>query len=235
MSQLIKQFFSKSVTLKCFGVILFLCLITDFSCTPSPCRYENPNQAKFNQLVLSSALRDSLQDNTITIGMPYFVVQDIFKNCGREIGIQVASVGSKKECLEREGLYSNYQDQGIEIYLDQYHTAQGTLYVWYGDPSFYRSLVASGDSIYLFKPDKIVAAKILYLLKPTKLKIDKKLEADALQYVEIHHDEPNGKITYWYHVTVSDSVVKFEAQKKSEYPIFSLELENNPIKSFHWK
>ena len=218
----------------CVGVIL-LFLALNLSCAPSTCLYENPDKARFNHLVLSSALQDSLQHNVITIGMPYFVVQQVFQNCSEDTAIPVASIGSRQKLVERQGLYSRSHDPDIEIYLAEYRTAKGMLRVWYRDPDFYRLKSVSGDRILLFGLDQIDTAVILSLAGPLKLRISKNLKEATIPYAEILHKNPVGKRTSWYHLTVSDSTVILGDQVRSEYPIFRLELNDNSITSFRWK
>lgn len=215
-----------------------LCLLSlvDISCANRPVSYSTPDIGQFKKSVYSQTLIDSIQHNVLTVGMPYFVVREIFMNCDGDTVIPVASIGSRQKLDEHEGLFSHFHDEGIEVYLDRYKTEQGTLLVWYGNPTFYRLNIMAKDTMYVFGENGIDTARVLYLLKPFTLCLEKNTSITSIPYAEIHHREQNGQVSYWYNLSMIDSnVISLNPQKKSQYPIYRLELNNDEITSFRWK
>ena len=214
------------------GVIAFMAN----SCASHYCVRGEPDRARFQKLVLSQRLVDSLQQHVLTEGMPYFVVQDVFRGCDGDTDIPVASIGSRQKLDENEGLFSHFHDPSIEVYLDRYMTERGNLLVWYGNPTFYRSKVMARDTMYVFSQDGIDTTGILSLLKPFTLRLERKPRTNFVSHAEIRHREQNKGISYWYNLSMVDSnVIALNPQKKSEYPICRLELNNEKITSFNWK
>jgi hypothetical protein len=187
-------------------------------------------------LVRSQRLIDSLQQHVLTQGMPYFVVQGVFRGCDGDTDIPVASIGSRQKLDETEGLFSHFHDPNIEVYLARYTTERGNLLVWYGNPTFYRSKVMARDTMYVFGQDGIDTTGILCLLNPFELRLERKLRATSVSHAEIRHRQQNKGISYWYNLSMVDSnVITLNPQKKSEYPIYRLELNNEEIPSFNWR
>jgi hypothetical protein len=206
------------------------------SCVSRHCLYGEPNRNRFQKLVRSPSLIDSLQQHVLTQGMPYFVVQDVFGDCDGDTDIPVASIGSRQKLDETEGLFSHFHDPGIEVYLARYATERGDLLVWYGNPTFYRSKVMTRDTMYVFGQNGIDTTGILCLLNPFTLRLERKWPVNSVSHAEIRHREQNKEISYWYNLSMVDSnVIALNPQKKSEYPIYRLELNNKQITSFNWK
>lgn len=206
------------------------------SCASHYCVRGEPDRVRFQKLVRSQRLIDSLQQHVLTEGMPYFVVQDVFRGCDGDTDIPVASIGSHQKLDETEGLISHYHDASIEVHLDRYTTERGGLLVWYGNPTFYRLNVMARDTMYIFGPDGIDTTAILCLLKPSTLRLERKPRANFVSHAEIRHREQNGMISYWYNLSMLDSnVITLNPQKKSEYPVYRLDLDNEKTTSFNWK
>lgn len=221
---------------KVLSAILFLLPVFTLSCIHRPITYGTPDMERFKKSVYSRSLTDSIEHKALTPGMPYFVSREVFMNCNGDTAIPVASTGSRQKLDEREGLFSHFHDPGIEVYLDRYQTDRGTLCIWYGNPTFYRFNVMAKDTMVAFGQDGTDTARILYLLKSFSLRLEKSTRASAIPYAEIHHREQNGQISFWYNLAMVDSTtIKLNPQKKSEYPIFRLELDNKEITSFTWK
>lgn len=219
----------------CRCVLLSASLFAFAGC-PGSRELAAPDVDYFNRVVASPALRDSLRNNALTAGMPIVVAEQVFRHCKVDTLVAVASVGSRQPLREREGLYSQFHDPNIEVYLNTYQTPKGKLYVWYRDPDFYRLNVMGKDSIYLYWNGQSARARIEYLLKPTLLMLDQPISTNAITTAEIRSREQPGKVTYWYNLSVlAGNAIRLEAQQKDLYPIMHLELENNPVPSFRWR
>lgn len=220
---------------KLIRTILLLSLAFYYLSCTSNCLFKDPDLQKFNSLVSSKSIQDSLKHKIITVGMPYFVIEDVFTDCKRERGIPVASIGSQQELLESEGLGRVYHNPSLKTYLDIYNTSKGVLKIWYGYFTFYSLEVERNDLILFYNKETIDTAKILYLIEPGRLRIDKNLNYDLIQYSEIHHKEQTGKVTFWYDVSIMDSNVVLNPGGMDYYPIYRMELDNKEVKSFHLK
>lgn len=215
-----------------------LCIITVLanSCVSHYCVYGEPDRDRFQNLVRSQELVDSLQQHALTKGMPYFVIRDIFRSCDGDSGIPVASIGSRQKLDETEGLFSHYHDPGIQVYLDRYTTERGKLFVWYANPTFYRSTLMEKDTMCLFGENGIDTARVLSLLDPFLLQLTKKPRNSSISYAEVHSRRQKGVIAFFYNLSMVDSnLITLNPQKKSEYPIYRLELNNDEVPSFRWR
>jgi hypothetical protein len=205
------------------------------SCVSRHCLYGEPDRDRFQKLVRSPRLIDSLQQHVLTQGMPYFVVQNVFRGCDGDTDIPVASIGSRQKLDETEGLFSHFHDPSMGVYLARYATERGDLLVWYGNPTFYQSKVMARDTMYMFEQNGIDTTGILCLLNPFTLRLERKHRANSVSHAEIRHREQNKGTSYWYNLSMVDSnVIALNPQKKSEYPIYRLELNNEEIPSFNW-
>jgi hypothetical protein len=215
-----------------FFILLLLCVIA-FSCTPE-CSYNSPDLEKFKENVKSESLREDIKNNSLSAGMPKYVLDEIFKKCDCETKIPVTSIGSKKQLLETEG-NQVYENPEPKIFLDIYKTQSGKLYIWYGKLDFYGFEVMKNDFIYFYNNEGVDTAKILYLTKPKKLKIDKELIYENVKFAEIHHREKKDSVTYWYNLSISGSDVSIEPQGYDFYPIYRMELNDEKINNFNFK
>jgi hypothetical protein len=215
--------------------ICTVCLLV-ISCVNRYCVYGEPDQDRFQNLVRSQRLVDSLQHHALTKGMPYFVVRDIFRSCDGDTGIPVASIGSRQKLDETEGLYSHYHDPSIEVWLDRYTTERGDLLIWYGNPTFYRSQIMEKDTIYLFGENGCDTARVYFLLDPSLLRLTRQPRGSSFPYAEVHSRRQNGLVNFFYNLSMVDSnLVTINPQKRSEYPVYRLEMNNNEIQSFKWR
>jgi hypothetical protein len=224
--------------------LFFLSVILSLSLTGSSCNYpllDEPDIAKFQNEVGSSALSDSLMDGKLTQGMPYYLVRDIFKNWSDGIKIPVAGIGSKQKLLESEGLGRIYNDPDIKIFMDEYKTEKGKLSIWYQFPDFYRMDISFGDSIKIFTQDTIFSSVVTNLKKSRALSIKDsfpQLADSGNFYAEVHYnDHPWRKVSYWYTISVlSDGQTLLLRDLQYEiYPVEWLELDGEPITSFKWR
>jgi hypothetical protein len=167
--------------------------------------------------------------------MPNYIFVEILKSCSIESGIQVASFGSIQKLLNYGPYGQVIQDPHIKIYLDKYSTPKGTLYVWYGYQDFYSMKTELNDTLILYSNDKIDTALVLYLTTPRELRIDKDLEYTNVNYSEIHHQNPDIIISYYYNMRVQDSVVNLKTSGKDLYPVYHLILDNKVINSFRYR
>ncbi|MBI3365144.1 MAG: hypothetical protein HY033_09580 [Ignavibacteriae bacterium] len=216
------------------AILCFLSLL-GISCVRHPVTFGKPDLQRFRTSVHSQSLLDSIRQNVLAVGMPHFVVREIFLSCDGDTEIPVASIGSRQKLDEHEGLFSHFHDPGIEVYLDRYKTERGTLLVWYGNPTFYRFGVMAKDTLYAYGEQEIDTSRVLWLLKPFSLRLEKRMHTTDIPYAEIHHREQKGQISYWYNLTMIDSTaINLNPQKKNEYPIFRLEFDDKQITSFKW-
>jgi len=226
-----------------FILFPFLLILLQVGCTNYPVLQE-PDAQEFNQTVYSSALRDSLQEGKLTAGMPYFVVTQLFADYSTsmmETKIPVATLGSKQRLQEEEGWNRKYVDPNINVFLDEYETSKGKLYVWYQRPNFYTLDVSQRDTLCVFYEDTIYCSVINYLNKSSVLTIRDSLQQLPTQtsfYAEIHYnDHPWREISYWYDIQILSNAKTFKLGDTNYelYPIELMEFNNEPVSSFKWR
>lgn len=223
-------------------ILLFAVLNVFFGCIRYP-SYNEPDIEKFKKLAARSALTDSLAEGKLSVGMPYYLIEEIFKNwsgSAKDTKIPVASLGSRQRLSESEGWGRLYVDPNIQVFMDEYNTSKGKLYVWYQYPDFYRTDVSQGDTLILFFPDTVISSVVASLKKNRVLYLSSKLSVipSGNLYGEIHYaDNPRRRITYWYSLRVlSDGkTVLLKDLQYEIYPVELFELNGNPINSFKWK
>ncbi len=229
---------------KYFLAVLFLLsfIIIQNGCVRYPSYFE-PDRASFKKAAERSALVDSLQNGKLTPGMPYYIVEEIFKNWPgnlKETKIPVASLGSRQRLIESEGWGRVYVDPNIQIFMDEYDTGQGKLYLWYQYPDFYRTDISQGDTLVVFCGDSTESSVVSFLRKSNVLTVANKLTPDSSGnfYGEIHYnDHPWRKVTYWYSLRLlSDGkTVMIKDLQYNIYPVELLELNGERINSFNWR
>ena len=230
----IKNGFALSVTL------FFLLLI---GCTHYP-TIQEPDFQMFNNTVYSESLRDSLQQGKLAAGMPYFVVSQLFKNWNdgkRELKIPVATLGSKQRLEEEEGWSRKFVDPNVKVFLDEYETSDGKLYVWYQRPDFYSMDVSTRDTLYIFVEDTLFSSVINYLNKSSVLTVRDSLTQIPVStnfYAEVHYnDHPWRQVSNWYKIEILSNGKTFKLGdiNYEMYPIELLEFNKEPISSFKWR
>ena len=231
----------KKVKLVLMVAVSFLFL--QIGCTNYPVLQE-PDSQRFNKVVQSASLRDSLVDGKLTAGMPYFVVSQLFKDYTegiKEIKIPVATVGSKQRLVEEEGWSRNYVDPNLNVFLDIYETSKGKLYVWYERTDFYTMDVSLNDTLCVFYNDLVYCSPINYLYKSTLLTVKDSfpnLPTATDLYGEIRYKDSEWQnVTYWYKLQILSNAKTFKlgALNYELYPIEFLEFNNERISSFKWR
>lgn len=226
-----------------FFLVTSLLVLLQVGCTQYSVLQE-PDVQKFDETIYSDALRDSLTHGKLTSGMPYFVVSQLFENYSsslQEIKIPVATLGSKQRLQEEEGWSRNYVDPNINVFLDEYETSDGRLYVWYQRPNFYSMDVSSRDTLCVFYEDTVFCSVIKYLNKSSVLTVRDSLPQIPVQtslFAEIrYNDHPWREISYWYHVEILSNAKTFKLGNTNYelYPIELLEFNNEPVSSFKWR
>lgn len=230
---------SKNIFLK----FTLLVLLLQVGCAHYPALQE-PDIQKFNKIVVSEPLRDSLINGKLTAGMPWFVVNQLFNNYesgAKELKIPVASLGSKQRLEEDEGWSRKYVDPNINTFLDEYETSEGKLYVWYQRPDFYSMDVSQRDTLCVFYNDTIYCSVINYLNKSTVLTVKDSLvqiPIDTSLFAEIrYNDHPWREVSYWYNIQILSNAKTFRLGDTNYelYPIEFLEFNNEPVSSFKWR
>lgn len=223
-----------------FPVLLFLLLT---GCAKYPLIQE-PDVQMFNKNVYSPALRDSLLKGKLADGMPYYVVNQLFKNWNsdiKETHIPVACLGCKERLEESEGLNRKYVNPNTKYFLDKYQTSKGTLYIWYERPDFYAADVSGHDTLFIFLKDTVFCSVINYLNKSSVLTVRDSLPRVPVYkgfYAEVHYkDHPWRHISYWYNLEILSNKKTFKIGNINYelYPIEVLEFNSEPISSFDWK
>ncbi len=217
-------------------------LIIQNGCVRYP-SYSDPDIESFKNIAEHSALIDSLENGKLTSGMPYYLVEEIFKNWPagqQETKIPVASLGSRQKLIETEGWGRVYSDPNIRVFMDEYDTGKGKLYVWYQYPDFYRTDVSQGDTLVVFCGDSTESSVVSFLRKSNVLTVANKLTPDSSGnfYGEIHYnDHPWRRVTYWYSLRLlSDGkTVMIKDLQYNIYPVELLELNGERIQSFNWR
>jgi hypothetical protein len=226
-----------------FLLLALFILQLQFGCTNYPVIHE-PDVQKFNQTIHSESLRDSLSDGKLTVGMPYFVVSQLFNNYSEgsmELKVPVATLGSKQRLQEEEGWNRKYVDPNVNILLDEYETSKGKLYVWYQRPDFYTMDVSQRDTLCVFYNDTIYCSVISYLNKSTVLTVRDSLSHIPVStnlYAEIrYNDHPWREVSYWYNIEILSNAKSFKLGDTNYemYPIELLEFDNEPVSSFKWR
>lgn len=217
--------------------------LLQIGCTQYPLIKE-PNTQLFNQTVHSAALRDSLMNGKLTPGMPHFVVSQLFKDWTdgiRELKIPVASLGSKQRLEEEEGWSRKFVDPNIKVFLDEYETSDGNLYVWYQRPDFYTMDVSARDTLCIFFVDTVMCSVIINLNNSKVLTVKDSLTQipeDTSLYAEVlYNDHPWRGTSYWYNIEILSNgrSIKIGDTNYEIYPIELLEFDNEPASSFKWR
>ena len=205
---------------------------------------QEPDTQMFNQTVYSQVLRDSLLEGKLTAGMPYFVVNQLFKNWTdgiKETKIPVASLGSKQRLEEEEGWGRKFVDPDIKVFLDKYETCEGRLYVWYQRPDFYTMDVSARDTLCIFFEDTVMCSAIKYLNNSKVLTVKDSLPQIPLRtslYAEVrYNDHPWREISYWYNIEILSNGRTFKIGEMNYelYPVELLEFNKEPVSSFKWR
>ena len=218
-------------------------LLIQIGCTKYPVMQE-PDVQVFNKTVFSTSLRDSLQNGKLTKGMPYFVVEQIFKNWSssiEETKIPVAGLGSKQHLEESEGWNRKYVDPNSKVFLDKYETPNGTLYLWYQRPDFYTMDVSARDTLFLFLKDTLFSSVINCLNSSSVLTTKDSLPQIPVHksfYAEVHYsNHPWRDISYWYRIEILSNARTFKLDNINYelYPVELIEFNNEPVSSFNWR
>ena len=226
-------------------LLVYLIIVLVTGCTHYPVIQE-PDSQMFSQTVHSPALRDSLRNGKLTAGMPYFVVNQLFNNYSdglEDIKIPVATLGSKQRLEEEEGWGRKYVDPNIKVFLDQYETSRGKLYVWYQRPDFYTMDVSSRDTLCVFLNDTPMCTMIDYLKKSSVLTVRDSLPDIPIGesiYAEVHYNEPVlREISYWYNLQLlkksGGKSFLIKNVNYESYPIELIEFDGEPVSSFKWR
>ena len=226
-----------------FGFSILLLILLQTGCMHYPAIRE-PDISMFDSTVYSENLRDSLKDGKLTAGMPHFVLNQLFRDwteSQEELKIPVASPGSKQRLEETEGWGRKYVDPGIKVFLDEYDTPDGRLYVWYRRPDFYSMEVSSHDTLCIFYEDSIICSPINYLNNSTVLTSKDsfpEIPVHTALYAEIRYKEhPWREVSYWYKIEILSNAKSFKLDETDYdlYPVELLELDNEPVTSFKWR
>jgi hypothetical protein len=200
-----------------------------------------PDPGIFARAVGSPALRDSLARHVLARGMPRFVAATIFSRSVRDSMIAVPGIGSRQKLRESEGWGRQFNDPGIKVFLDEYSTDSGTLTVWYRYPDFYRMNLSRNDTLLLFWQGREFPSIIDCLQASDRLVLRSELQdlpIDSTYYCEVHYrDNPDAQVSYWYGLQLRSDrkTLKLPPSIPALYPIESIELDGDPITSFHWK
>jgi hypothetical protein len=201
----------------------------------------SPDYERFEKVVSSPALRDSLQHGVITCGMPYFVVSQIFSKVSGERKIPVPSVGSRQRLGEREGLGRVYLDPNIRVFIDVYDTEDGELTVWYRYLDFYRASVAVNDKLFLCGKRSIDSSMVQCLRDQFTLLLKDTLASlagqDSLYGVIVPEPDNPVPLSYWYPLSLSGKGFRITLKPANfeYYPIEALELKGKPVSSYQWR
>lgn len=226
-----------------FIIITSLLILLQIGCTQYPVLQE-PDAQKFEQIVQSEYLQDSLMQGKLTAGMPRFVVSQLFKDYRdglKEVKIPVATLGSKQRLEEEEGWSRKYVDPNVKVFLDKYETSTGKLYVWYQRPDFYTMDVSQRDMLCVFYQDTFYCSVINYLNKSSVLTVRdslNQLPKDTALFAEIrYNDHPWREVSYWFSIEILSNAKTFKLGDTNYelYPIELLELNNEPVSSFKWR
>lgn len=220
-----------------------LLILLQIGCSHYPV-IEEPDAQMFNKTVYSAALRDSLQAGKLTAGMPHFVVSQLFKKWTegiQELKIPVATLGSKQRLEEEEGWGRKYVDPNSKVFLDEYETSRGKLYVWYQRPDFYTMDVSANDTLNIFFEDTVMCSAVRYLNNSAVLTLKDSLPQIPVHtslYAEIrYNDHPWRQVSYWYNIEILSNAktVKIGEVSYESYPVELLEFDNEPVSSFKWR
>jgi len=225
------------------GFIILLFLMLSGCITKYPVLGQ-PDMRRFTNIVTSTALQDSLQAGKLTVGMPYYVVREIFNEWKRgkmaDIGRDIASIGSRQRLREVEGFGRGHVDPDIKIYLDEYKTREGKLIIWYQFPDFYRMDVSVDDILCVFLEDTVCCSTIMCLKDRDTLCVEDSLSIipqDQDLYGEIYYEDHNHRdTTYWYKLRY-DGKTYFYLDPPSFiiYPIEQIELDGKRVSSYKWR
>jgi hypothetical protein len=155
--------------------------------------------------------------------------------------IPVASLGSKQRLEEVEGWGRKYVDPDTKVFLDEYETEKGKLFVWYHRPDFYSFKVSSKDTLCIFLEDTVICSTIKYLNTSLLLTLKDSLSqfhSDNNIYAEIrYNDHPWRVVSFWYDLKIFSNGRTFKIKDRNfeNYPIELLEFNGEPVSSFKWR
>jgi hypothetical protein len=189
------------------------------------------------RVLASPHFQKNMEAGTLQCGMPFLLAEGLFANCSKAHPVPVASVGSRQELREVEGLGRAYHDPGIKVYFIEYNTDRGKVAIWYKKPDFYRMGVRAFDKLVVFPDDTLVIA---CLYAPDELGTRDSLigfSEDSIFYAEIHHvDDPVRTVSYWYSLVAWDPTwFHLEPEDYRFYPIEAIEVDGEPVDSFQWR
>lgn len=225
-----------------YTISFALLILIQVGCSQYP-EIQEPDTLMFNKTVYSKELRDSLQQGKLVAGMPHFVVSQLFKNwtsSNQELKIPVASLGSKQRLEETEGLGRVFVDPNAGVFLDEYETPGGKLYVWYRRPDFYTMNVSANDTLCIFLEDTVICSSVKCLNNSLVLTLKDSLPEIPVHktlYGEVSYNENWSDVSYWYNIEIlrNSRSIKITGESYETYPIEFLEFNNEPINSFKWR
>lgn len=224
----------------CWGIFCGLLLIGGCS---AAYHVTSPDMSRFEKLVGSTALGDSLRAGKVLRGMPYFVAAKIFSEWPGRKQIPVPGIGSRQPLQKFDGWHGQYSASDIRVFVDEYETVFGTLSLWYQFPDFYRLKVSVNDTLVVFSRGQKLSSVIQCLRSPEMLTVKDKLGAlsdeDTL-YAEIHFVENLNRasnISSWYMLRKLSDGKTFALRPLSVeyYPIEWIEFNGTPLNSFDWR
>jgi len=232
------------ITRKLFLLCAALTVVILIGCGSTTPEINTPDVNAFVTKVGNSSLADSIRAGKLCTGMPYYIVENIFKNwtdsqCDRKI--PVVSLGSKQELNETEGLGRNIVDYDVGVLLDKYETKNGELLIWYQIPDFYRLDLSNRDTILVFLPDTTLSSRIKCLSNKYKLTTRDQLFNEPVNqelYAEVHYVNNSWRTSSsWYTMHVLDDGKTFMIRdlQYEIYPVEMMMLNGKRIYSFNWR
>lgn len=225
-----------------YKIIALVFVITlNFSCFGGRFSISEPNTTRFRQIVKSQELRQNFEDGKLVVGMPYYVVGELFAEWGEPKPVAVASVGSKQPLRDVEGWSRVSHDPSIKVYLVEYKTKKGRVSIWYRYPDFYRLGLLVGDTLLVYARDTVLRSTIDCILGPNGIVVGDSLiglDSNTVYFCEVRHvDHAEGKkASFWYTLMVDDPITFYlEAPDYRQFPIEKIEKDGEPADTFQWR
>jgi hypothetical protein len=209
------------------------------SCFRTYDRVAAPDSAAFMQLVPFPALREAFLRGELAKGMPLLVFEQVFPGASRRI--PVASVGTRQELEQAEGMTGDAVDPSIKVWMREQHTSKGTVRVWYRFQDLHRMEIEERDVVRLcpassstisdtFSVEYIRKDRVLRLTRATPFTAADTLTAEITQ----RHDARVS--TYWYRrVRCVGATLQLLDDDPRYYPLLQIEVNGEKDTPFSWR
>ncbi len=205
-------------------------------------RVAAPDSLSFTRVVPFPELRDAYAHGTLAPGMPVSVLAQVFPE--EQHRVPVASVGSRQELEQAEGMTGDAVDPSIKVWMQEHRTERGTVRAWYRYQDFHRMEIETGDIVTLYRADDTATAgeptidTVQYIEHDHKLMLTHPVAfapTDTLTMsIKLHHDAR--QTTWWYRrVRCNGARMTLLDDNPAYYPLLQFEVNGEKSTPFSWR